>query len=205
MADEAFSTYILAGGKSSRMCGDKAFLELAGRRLIDRALKIARQVSPGHVFLLGPRAKFAAYGRCVQDRFTGAGPLGGIHAALAETETDLNLVFPVDMPFLEAQPLRELAARACASKALVTVSRSTDGCIQPVVAVFRREFLPVAETALREGRFKLDALYDPNWTLVLESENVGFTREMFDNLNTPEEFALASERMGKTSRADGKP
>ena len=38
--------YILAGGRSSRMGADKAFLELAGKPLILRAFEVAREAVP---------------------------------------------------------------------------------------------------------------------------------------------------------------
>jgi len=61
-------------------------------------------------------------------------------------------------------------------------------------AVYRREFAEVAEKALREGRYKIDALFDGTRTLVIGEDELragGFSAEMFRNLNTPEELAEA--------------
>ena len=39
------------------------------------------------------RTVMRAYGDVIEDRFPGCGPLGGIHAALCATQSDLNLIF----------------------------------------------------------------------------------------------------------------
>src|ERR1700704_3068714 len=93
------TAFVLAGGKSSRMGQDKAFLQLGGRTLLDRALDLAKNAVDG-VFIVGSAEKFASLGPVVEDIYPGHGPLGGIHAALTRTSTDLNLIIAVDLPFL---------------------------------------------------------------------------------------------------------
>ena len=60
---------------------DKAFLQLGGRTLLERALDLSKNAAKG-VFIVGSAEKFAAFGPVVEDIHTGHGPLGGIHAAL---------------------------------------------------------------------------------------------------------------------------
>ena len=69
------TAFILAGGKSSRMGVDKAFLEFDGRTLLARALELARSVAVD-VHIVGSRKKFAAFAPVVEDVFPGHGPLG---------------------------------------------------------------------------------------------------------------------------------
>jgi len=85
------TAFILAGGKSTRMGVDKAFAGLDGRTLLARALQLARSVA-SDVRIVGNKAKFARFGPVVEDMFPNCGPLGGIHAALRASATDLNLV-----------------------------------------------------------------------------------------------------------------
>jgi molybdopterin-guanine dinucleotide biosynthesis protein A len=60
--------------------------------------------------------------------------------------------------------------------------------------VYRRAFADAAETALRAGRYKIDALFDQALTRAVAEEDLrtaGFSPHAFRNLNTPEELAEA--------------
>ena len=102
------SAFVLAGGRSSRMGTDKAFVEFQGRTLLDRALALVTAITP-NVYILGSRVKFEAFGKVVEDEFADHGPLGGIHAALRSSPSELNLILAVDIPFV-AETLFELSA-----------------------------------------------------------------------------------------------
>jgi molybdopterin-guanine dinucleotide biosynthesis protein A len=165
---------------------------LDGQTLLARALERARSVTPD-VRIVGESVKFAPFAPVVEDVFRGCGPLAGIHAALLASETDLNLILAVDVPFVPATLLQNLITRARKfPQAMVTVARS--GGAQPLCAVYRREFAAAAEEALRQGRYKIDALFVPAHTQWIEAEELeaaGFSSRMFRNLNTPEELAEA--------------
>ena len=188
----AVAAFVLVGGKSTRMGRDKAFLRLDGETLLVRALRLAGAVA-GEVRIVGEAKKFGAYGRVVEDVYRDRGPLGGIHAALLSTTTELNLMLGVDLPFVQPRFLQYLVRQAQESGAVVTVARAGGGW-QPLCAVYRREFADVAEQSLRQGRNKIDALFAQVKTRVIEEEELsreGFSAEMFRNLNTPEDWESA--------------
>ena len=56
------TAFILAGGKSSRMGSDKAFLQLGDETLLAHALKLAGAVT-GDVKIVGDAGKFSVFGR----------------------------------------------------------------------------------------------------------------------------------------------
>lgn len=187
------TAFVLAGGKSTRMGKDKAFLEFKGRILLARALELAAAAAED-VRIVGDPSKFAAFGRVIEDIYRERGPLGGIHAALKTSSTELNLMLAVDLPFVEPNFLKYLVSVARDAKALVTVPRSSDG-LQPLCAVYRREFVEVAEQSLAQEKNKIDALFANVDTRIVELEalsNAGFSSEMFRNLNTPGEFEKAA-------------
>jgi len=186
------TAFILAGGKSTRMGADKAFVALDGRTLLARALDLARSVTHD-VRIVGEAAKFAVFAPVVEDVFPRCGPLGGIHAALRASQAELNLILAVDMPFVPPVLLPFLITRARNSDAIVTVAQAGGGW-QPLCAIYRAEFADVAENALREGRYKIDALFDEVRTQVIgeeELEAAGFSASVFRNLNTKEELEAA--------------
>lgn len=189
------SAFILAGGKSTRMGTDKAFVTLEGRTLLAHALEIASSVA-NDVRIVGDAAKFGPFAPTIEDIFQGCGPLGGIHAALRASHSDLNLILAVDVPFVSPALLQHLIARARKSpSARVTVVRAREGW-QPLCAIYRRGFSDLAEAALQKGRYRIDALFDPACTAVIteeELESAGFASRLFRNLNSPDDLAEACE------------
>jgi len=191
---EPVTGFVLAGGKSSRMGRDKAFLQLKGQTLLSLALEAASAVAAS-VWIVGSTAKFAAFGPVVEDIYPERGPLAGIHGALASTATDLNLIMAVDLPFLQPNFLQYLISQARESPAVVVVPK-TDGGLQPLCAVYRRRFVEVAERSLRAGRNKIDSLFAEVQTRPIEPEELernGFQQEMFRNLNTEQDWKAASQ------------
>jgi len=185
--------FVLAGGKSSRMGTDKAFLDFGGQTLLDRALGVMGAVCE-RVAIVGDPAKFAGCmsTKCepaVADIFSGCGPLAGIHAALVSSTSELNLMLAVDMPFVSSELLAFLFAAAEMSDAIITVPRAGKG-LQPLCAVYRCDFSVVAEDALRAGKYKIEAAFaDVTVRLIEEAElaRAGFSAQSFFNVNTPED------------------
>jgi molybdenum cofactor guanylyltransferase len=202
--------FVLAGGKSSRMGAgtDKALMDFGGQTLLDRALAVMGTVCD-RVTIVGDPAKFAKYGSSkygsskyesskyesvVADIFPGCGPLAGIHAALLHSSAELNLMLAVDMPFVSRELLAFLFAAAEENDAIVTVPRSGKG-LQPLCAVYRRDFFLVAEQALRAGKYKIDAAFSGVSVRVIEESELaaaGFSEKSFFNVNTPQD-RLAAE------------
>jgi molybdopterin-guanine dinucleotide biosynthesis protein A len=196
--------FVLAGGKSSRMGvdTDKAFLDFRGQSLLERALAVAGAVCD-RVTIVGDPAKLANYGSSnygsskygpvLADIFPGCGPLAGIHAALTHSTSELNLMLAVDMPFVSKELLEFLFMTAEASDAIITVPRTSRG-LQPLCAVYRRDFFTAAELALRAGKYKVDAAFSGVPVRVIEENELaaaGFSEQSFFNLNTPQDRVAA--------------
>jgi len=194
------TAFVLAGGKSARMGKDKAFLEFKGRILLARALELAAGAAR-EVRIVGDPRKFAAFGRVVEDIYRERGPLAGIHASLKSSATELNLMLAVDLPFVQPDFLKYLISEARETTALVTVPHAGDG-LQPLCAVYRREFAEAAKQSLAQGKNKIDALFAAVETRILGPEELseaGFSGHMFRNLNTPEEFEKAVKMTNEES------
>jgi len=186
------AAYVLAGGKSTRMGTDKAFLPWGTGTLLEHALSLAGAVAT-HVSILGDAGKFARFGPVIEDLYPSRGPLGGIHAALVSSTSQWNLLIAVDLPFLRPQFLDYLTTRARESGAAVIVPRAAGG-LQPLCAVYRREFARIAEQSLAEGKNKIDPLFGQVKTRIIDEVELvrdGFSPEMFRNLNTPEDLEHA--------------
>jgi molybdopterin-guanine dinucleotide biosynthesis protein A len=190
------SAFVLAGGKSTRMGADKAFLEWHGNTLLTRALNLVRSATR-EVRIVGSPEKFVHFAPVVEDAFPECGPLGGIHAALQASRKEFNLILAVDMPFVSSEFLQYLIGRArSASEAMAVVPRA-DGRLQPLCAIYRPKFASAAEKALRSGQNRIDLLFNMVPTRVIEEkelEDAAFSSAIFRNLNTPEEVETEKRR-----------
>ena len=188
------TAFILAGGKSTRMGTDKAFVMLDGSTLLERMLELARSVC-ADVRIVGDSAKFSKFGPVVEDIFPGCGPLAGIHAALRSSQTDLNLIVAIDTPFLSVEFLEFLITKSRCG-VMVTVPRTSNGW-QPLCAVYRHEFADLAEKCLHGHIRRIDGLFYPATTLAIDEDELskhGFSPDLFRNLNTPEELDRANNK-----------
>ena len=130
-----FSAVILAGGKSSRMGRDKAWLEVGGQSLLARQIQLVREVGACEVFVSGRAGvDYSEFGcRVLQDRFVDVGPLAGIKSALSETTDSLLLVLAVDMPRMNADFLRQSLLNCEEDFGVVP---RVDGRIEPLAAFY---------------------------------------------------------------------
>jgi len=130
-----FSAVILAGGKSSRMGQDKAWLQVDGESLLARQVRLVREVGASEVFISGrANTDYSSFDcRVLQDRLVDAGPLAGIESALATSSSSLLLVLAVDMPKMQVGLLRHLASRC--DEGVGAIPR-VDGEIEPLAAFY---------------------------------------------------------------------
>jgi molybdopterin-guanine dinucleotide biosynthesis protein A len=168
---------------------DKAFVEMGGRLLIDHAMRRLK-VFNCDIFLVGPKAKFNAFGRILEDHYPDAGPLAGIHAALARSESIFNLITPVDMPLLTPAFLEALVEKAEASDVDVVLTKTADG-LQPLCGVYRKTFFKTADAALKQRRYKIDAAVKAGPHQFFDAAAAGFPAELFLNVNTPDDLKKA--------------
>jgi len=137
-----FSAVILAGGKSSRMGRDKAWLEIDGETLLGRQIKLVRAAGASEVLISGRADQDYSQFSCplLTDHFPDAGPLAGIESALRVCHNPLLLVLAVDMPFMSAALLQTLVAQGSETCGVIP---EVAGHIEPLAA-----FYPQASRAL---------------------------------------------------------
>ena len=152
--------YVLAGGESSRMGLDKAFLPVHGRPMLTYALHLLQSLCVETAVLGGPEvnvpriAELERYARVVPDRVPGCGPLGGVDAALADAKTEWLLLVAVDQILLTPDILRPWIDTSLAADCLCSCM-SLDGVMQPLPVLLRRTLQPAVEGHLRRGERKL--------------------------------------------------
>jgi len=194
IARESVTGVVLAGGQGRRMGGvDKGLVELDGRPLVAWVLeRLAPQVDTLLVNANQNAARYATFGHPVIGDAVGgfAGPLAGLHAALAAARTEWIVTVPCDSPFLPCDLVARLAAGAASAKATLAVARTFDQP-HPVFALVRADVAPHLSGFLEGGGRKIDA-----WYATLAVVEVPFDDEAdaFRNINTAAELAAAHAR-----------
>jgi molybdopterin-guanine dinucleotide biosynthesis protein A len=191
--ESRFSAAVLAGGLSTRMGTDKAFLRVGNDLLIERQLRCLRESGAAELLISG-RAEvdyshFAAM--VIRDEFPQAGPLAGVAAALKASSSRLVFVLAVDMPGMTPAMIGKILSRCQNDAGCVPFDRNG---FQPLGAAFPISLLPLAEHLLRTGRYSMQqfvaqAIREGSvQALQLEqAEHVCFT-----NINLPHEWAGVS-------------
>lgn len=194
MTDEGGITgVLLAGGQGSRMGGvDKGLVELAGRPMAAHVLaRLAPQVDEIIINANQNAEAYARFGHSVfGDDIPGyAGPLAGLHAALARARHALVATVPCDSPFLPADLVVRLAAARAAADADLAVAKTFDQP-HPVFCLCRRALADHLLAFLQDGGRKID-----RWYASLKVVEVAFDDEeaAFRNINTRDELAAAAD------------
>ena len=188
---------VFAGGQGRRMGGvDKGLVELDGRALVAHVIeRLAPQVGELVINANQNRDRYAAFGYpVVADVIPDfAGPLAGLHAAMAGATTPYIVTSPCDSPFLPADLVAGLALALAATPLDLAVARTFDQP-HPVFSLVRTDVRPHLEAFLRGGGRKIDA-----WYATLRVADVRFDDEAdaFRNINTAAELAAS----GNTSPA----
>ncbi len=184
-----FAGVVLCGGRSMRMGMDKASVELGGTTLLQRALERLGAVCEPVLIAAGELPIAVAGHRSVPDATAGAGPLGGIVAALRATPHPLLAVVAVDLAWLDPHLIVLLAERIGDHD--VAVCETARG-IEPLHAVYATSILEEAEAALAGPDRSLRALIGRTRAVrVAESQwrAAGISDRFARNINTPGDLA----------------
>ena len=190
---------ILAGGKSTRMGSDKAFLAVGRQCMIERVAGLLRGVFEEILIAGGSKEAEIQTGLpVVGDQIPASGPLGGIHAGLAAAGNQLCLVVACDMPFISPELARLLVERAVGHDAAVPrhgVYR------EPLFSVYRKTCIPAIEESLLSSRYKVVDFYQRvrvNYVNEEEWRHLADPEEVFLNINTPHDLKEARQWLRKT-------
>lgn len=181
---------ILAGGKSSRMGRNKAFIEWEGVPLIERSLTTLRGIF-AEVFISSnnPELYEKYQVKVVRDNYLDHGPLGGLEACVREADYEYSFFAACDMPYLNGEVIRFMADKISSEDILVP---EIDGKLHPLHAFYHKNCLPVLESNLRDKHLKLTKLIRQYGSVIYlqEKDFEGFQDidRCLSNVNTPQEF-----------------
>lgn len=179
---------ILAGGMSSRMGYNKAFLKLEGQTFLNR---IANQLDYFREIMLSVDDA-AAFKHCdipiVEDIFPCCGPMGGLYSALRQCKTDWLFAISCDMPLFQYGLVEYLSTFISDDyDALIPVTR--DGRIQPLCGIYSKYAADIFEELLNKRQYKMISAIECMKVKFVPLSHSAYEDETVSNINTPDQYA----------------
>jgi molybdopterin-guanine dinucleotide biosynthesis protein A len=195
---------VQAGGKSSRLGKDKALLDFGGQPLIQYVLSQVASLADETMITTNHPEGYRFLGLpLVPDLIRDRGALGGLYTALSAASHPLVAVVACDLPFANADLLAHCRDLLLADASLDVVIPSTKHGLEPLHAVYRRETCrPAVKAAIEADQWRMIAWHSEVKIRVLTpEESATFDPDglVFWNLNTPEDFQAALERLYSSS------
>ncbi|EPR37320.1 Molybdopterin-guanine dinucleotide biosynthesis protein A [Desulfovibrio sp. X2] len=181
---------VLAGGKSTRLGHDKAFVPYRGGDLLGQAVNRLCAVLP-EVWVVGRDP--SPHGLSLpwrMDERPGMGPAGGVLTALRAVGRSC-LVTSCDLPLLDENVLLRLLAawRERPAGALMTTFLQVEtGFIEALVSIYEPRAVALLEETLDRGLHKLSAIFPPE-----VRHHIPYSRDdalCFFNVNYPADLAV---------------
>ncbi len=193
----AYGCYILAGGKSSRMGQNKAFVCVGETALIEGQLDLLSRIFPDIVIITNNPEEYQHLRySLLEDEEPGLGPIGGILTALKHSNYDKNFIIACDMPFPEKKLIELLLQKSEHND--ITVIR--DGSyFEPLFAVYDKQCISAIEVYLKNGGKKITGFYD-DVKLAVQPIDVELARTVdgslasLFNVNTRHDLLKANQR-----------
>lgn len=177
------SAIILAGGKGTRMNGNKALLPVSGIKLIE---KVALNIEPYFAdVIISARSKenfdFLSYPVAVDEQ-PGYGPLMGILSGLRASGNHINFVIACDIPEVNINFLEKMISFT--GNYDIVVPLSGEDKFEPLFAFYNRSLIPIIEDLLNNGIRKINKLFPKCRTKYVPFDSDGW----YHNLNTIEDY-----------------
>ncbi len=180
---------ILAGGENKRMPFLKAFIEVNGKKIIERNLKIMKKLFK-EVFIItnNPEAYVYLSVPLLGDVYNRRGPMTGILSALLNSSNMWVFISACDMPFINEHIIRYMSSKRGNYDA---VAPKLKGKMEPLCAFYsKRLILSMEKTVVNGTTSPRDFLKRKKVKYVYTDEikNINDGLMSFINLNTPEDI-----------------
>lgn len=150
--------YVLAGGKSRRLGRDKLFVPIEGRPLLERTLRVCREVFPDVKILAREKTKFANFDcAIVLDHPQAQGPLAGIISALEDCSDPACFITAADLCDLDHRVIHELLAEYDGEDYF---GLNEGARRQPLCGIYSATALDVLRERAEQGVFDLQSALD---------------------------------------------
>ncbi len=182
------SASILAGGQSSRMGFNKAFIKIGGEPIIERAVRLLKAGFEDVNIIANDIVLYEGLGVPVfADIIKGAGSLGGIYTALFHASTEAVFVAACDMPYMDLGVIRKVSGEADGFDAAVPF---INGRLHPLHAAYSKRCMKTIEEMIKGGNLRITDLFEKIRAKRLTEDDLkGLPFESsVENVNTKEDL-----------------
>lgn len=197
----AITAGILAGGKSSRMGRNKAFLPWEGTTLLAYEIELLRDFSQIVVSVADEEAyePLKQMGvTLVEDVRNGYGPLEGLYQILKQSRQEWVFVTATDMPMLNTALIE--AITAVERNSVQAVITKDEAHVHPLCGLYHTSILPILEEMFEEGYHSLYQLLQRISVRYVSLQELGVEESVLTNVNTPEEYEILLDKRQNTKR-----
>ena len=186
------SAGILAGGKSSRMGKNKAYLEIKAESFLNHTIRICSCYDDIWISVDDPKKYPDLPYPAAADEKQGYGPVEGIYQLLSHVKHPYCPILATDMPLLEQELLKALEQRLTGREDCLILREA--GRIHPLCGIYKKTVIPVLEQMREQEIHKIRPLFEQVKTTYIDLEELGFSADMVENVNTCQEYEALRER-----------
>lgn len=189
---ENIHVFILAGGKSSRMGEEKGKVNFNDRPMIESVLDAVNKAGLSFTVIANNNQYDYLSCNIIHDEVKEKGPLGGIFTGLKNSKHDFNFFISCDLPFINAELLLFLM-KEMKKDDIILVPKHDDE-YEPLCGIYSRQIIDVVYDSLMKNDLVLhDLLEKLQASYAVVNDKSFYKKNMFWNINTPEELKLAKE------------
>ncbi len=179
-------TYILAGGKSTRMGEEKGLVQFHGKPLIQYVIDAALMVCPT-IFIVTSNNLYASFGfPLIEDIKKELGPAGAIDTVLQHSNAEKNVVLACDMPFILKDSLNFILNESMASVITVPIYKNYP---EALLAVYNTSCKEEWHAQVENGILKLSDLLSHFATNFVDGNKMcESNKNLFKNMNSKEDL-----------------
>lgn len=177
---------------------DKRFMRVGGGSVFERTLSLLRATFAENIVVLAEPIQMLDVQGCsvAYDLIPNAGSLGGLYTGLRTASRPRVFAVACDMPFLDPEVIRFMLSLDQTADVIVA---SLAGRFQPMHALYSQRCAPFLQAMAQRQDLKIQNLFqrkDLRRTIVTEDDLRAFgpAFRSFQNINTPEDLALAETR-----------
>lgn len=189
---ERIAGVILAGGRSSRYGVNKAFVQIEGVSLIERAVRSLRRVFERIILITNTPEEHHFMGLPMhEDLVKGLGPMGGIYTGLEKISEEAGFFVACDMPFINPRLVRYMTQ---IGKGFDAVVPRVGWMLEPLHALYTRDCLPAIRGLIDSNEYQIVKAFPKIRVRYVDEEEIrSVDRELksFLNINRPEDLGAA--------------
>jgi len=181
---------ILAGGKSQRMGVDKGLMIYNGRPMITYSIDLLKRFC-SRILISTANPAYEVFGYpTVADVYSGKGPLGGLYSCIRESNTEINICLPCDLPLMKPEIIEYMLKYSDDIQCIIPLTPQPE----PLVAIYPSQVLLLMHQQISAGKYKMTELFEyfPVHYIPLEEFPGANNLICFSNYNTPSDIFDAS-------------